>query len=562
MGMTFWIECLVTLVVVFIATDWFLTSVVFSFKRDLNPIALKEQASISTVRKEKETAHYRNYLVPHGFPLTTGLNLAIGYRHRNGNFADIWSTAMELAKNNSIKFTNYDREYSLPQINGMANQILNMHLANNYKQIGITVSTSTLEGFTISIAAMIGSIKNDLIPHFLSSVPRQKIENVDVLVVNSWNSLKLLNGSESWYKLIIVCESSAERPANLNIDFDVKSWDELIDSYVEQPEFKYTSPEDKSDDMKPFLQVTSPWNDTTSFTQMSIVSSVAAFVRSFPMDKEIQPKDTLMVVGSLADASSSVQIWNKMLGTLLFGASLSFTTKYSVTMDQPTMLVISKEDTLEILKKTIKYADNSFFSRIKLSWSTTLLSEGILTNFAMLNTSESSATLKNLRVVYVVSSIVNAEVASSLTGKIQKRKSMSSTSITTRDMNILRAQLGCRAVSELYCPFLVMGPLSETHYFDYRVLPPSVDTTVSMNGTLATTLEGKLVDTEENPDLDVKSRQGMICIRGFSIGRPVEQERLDKALKLCENYGGGEGWMPLIGVYGLWGNDGCLYVYK
>ena len=71
-----------------------------------------------------------------------------------------------------------------------------------------------------------------------------------------------------------------------------------------------------------------------------------------------------------------------------------------------------------------------------------------------------------------------------------------------------------------------------------------------------------MVRTEQNPELDITKRQGMLCIRGFTIGKPVEPNRLERAMALSDDFGGGEGWMPLVGVFGLWGQDGCLYIYK
>ncbi|CAI4509555.1 BAF_collapsed_G0024110.mRNA.1.CDS.1 [Saccharomyces cerevisiae] len=61
-----------------------------------------------------------------------------------------------------------------------------------------------------------------------------------------------------------------------------------------------------------------------------------------------------------------------------------------------------------------------------------------------------------------------------------------------------------------------------------------------------------MVETETNPHLNIEKKQG----------KPVESDRLEKALHLAERFGGGEGWMPLVGVFGLFGQDGCLYIYN
>lgn len=551
----------VTSIVLFMTTNWFITSVVFSFKRDLNPLALQEQSHISAVRKEGETAIYRNFTAPHGFPLTTGLNLAIGYRFRNGNFGDVWNAVMELSKSNTVSFTNDSKKYSLKEINGMAKTILKNHLSDGYKQIGIAVPTSTLQGFAVTVASMMGSVKNDIVPHFLSSVPRQKIEGVDVLVVGSWKIFKLLNGSESWYKVIIVCDSSKNKPANLDIQCSVKTWDDIIESYQDDNKFEYTTPNDKSDDNKLFLYVTSPWNETTSFTQMSLVSTLSAFIKSFPLDNEITTDDELTVVGSLSE-SSSIQIFNKVFGVLLYGASISFVKEYSITSkEQPSLLFINGRDIQKLLNDQEQILNSSLINRIKLSWATTLLSEGIFTKLAQLSPNVSSSSFDRIRCIFIAESISDVQLVSSYNGLIPEMKQRPKRTLITFKLNIVRAIFGSRAILELYSPYIAIGPIAATNFYDYRVLPGSVDTNVTLHGTLSSTLEGKFVNTESNPKLDVASRQGMLCIRGFCIGKPVEEERLKKAIVLGETFGG-EGWMPLVGIFGLWGHDGCLYVYN
>ena len=107
-----------------------------------------------------------------------------------------------------------------------------------------------------------------------------------------------------------------------------------------------------------------------------------------------------------------------------------------------------------------------------------------------------------------------------------------------------------------------MGIISGTNYYDYRVFPENVDKLLACFGTLETNLEAKMVEVISKKKLDVTKRQGMLCIRGYSIGKPLDEERLNHALQLSDTVGGADGWMPLIGVFGLFGTDGCLYIYK
>lgn len=107
-----------------LGANWLLSSFLLDFKRDLTGVALSQQSSISSVRKENETAYYRSILVPTGFPLTTGLGLSLKYKIRNGNFGDVWNAIMEVSKGkNIIKFTGREKSYSLSELNGMAKRI-------------------------------------------------------------------------------------------------------------------------------------------------------------------------------------------------------------------------------------------------------------------------------------------------------------------------------------------------------------------------------------------------------------------------------------------------------
>lgn len=94
-----------------LGANWLLSSFLLDFKRDLTGVALSQQSSISSVRKENETAYYRSILVPTGFPLTTGLGLSLKYKIRNGNFGDVWNAIMEVSKGkNIIKFTGREKK--------------------------------------------------------------------------------------------------------------------------------------------------------------------------------------------------------------------------------------------------------------------------------------------------------------------------------------------------------------------------------------------------------------------------------------------------------------------
>lgn len=553
----YWIKVLVTVALGFAGANWLFCTLYLNTKRDFTSVALNQQSNVASVRKENETAYYRNFLIPLGFPLITGLGLSLKYKIRNGNFGDVWKAIMEVSSDNFVKFANDNQRYSLDALNGMALHVLREHFSKDVNNVGIVVSPSSLQGFVITLASMMGSVKASSKPNFLSFVPRVRNEDLDVLVIESWKAYQMLNGSDKWYKLVIVAESRASQKSPSN----VKTWDEITQGYHESAVFDYNPPEDNSDDAKLWAYTTSAWNATSSFTQGCLVSGIASFVQNFPSGHELSNKEHLTVASHLGDSNMAIHLWHKAFAVLLHGGSLSFLSDEATTLsslNDTSILFIEPADLMRILEQ-MNINSVSVIKRFKFAWATSLLSEGVFSQLGQY----SSKSLKLLRCVFLAEFVRDGQLVSSFPETIPEFKPKASKQVfTTKTLNYARAHLGARVVVELYCPSIIMGPLCQTNFYDYRILPASVSSQFFCYGPLATNLEGKMVATEKNPQLDITKRQGMLCVRGFTIGRPVEPDRLKKAVRLSDELGGGEGWMPLVGVYGIWGHDGCLYIYK
>ena len=571
MDLIYWLKWAITIVAIYFGSNWLLTFFIVYSKRDLSEVSLHEQSNITTVRKENETALYRNFLVPSGFPLTTGLGLAHGYKIRNGNFMDVWKAILEISNSDGGTITFDGKTYKRASINGMAKQVIEKLLAkDDYKGIGITVSLGTIQGFVLGIAAIInsiscqsGSLSSGLLPHYLPSPPRQKIDDLDILVIDSWRTLSMMNQSEKWYKLILVCSDEGRESAKFDSNTKVMSWKELIEGYTDVGELKYESPADFSDDLKPLLMVTSLGNKTTVFNQLNLVSSIAAFIKTFPSGHELSSSDVLtLAYPSSTDADFSIQSWHKLLSVLLYGGSAEFIAESSLTpekLKRTTLLFTSAKALSSLLQAIAKENPISFTQNIKLSLAATLFSEGVFSRWAQFPISS----LDKLRCIYAGVQLIKQDTILSFDAKIPKFASGQLNSrVTTARLNEMRALFGSRIVLELYAPFAVMGPIAHTNFYDYRILPAVVDSNVTCFGPLTTSLEGKLIKTEGNEELDIGKRQGMLCVRGFTIGRPNGELRLKHTSELSERLAGGEGWMPLVGVFGLWGQDGCLYIYN
>ena len=571
MDLIYWLKWAITLVAIYLGSNWLLTFFIVYSKRDLSEVSLHEQSNITTVRRENETALYRNFLVPSGFPLTTGLGLAHGYKIRNGNFMDVWKAILEISSSNEGTITFDGKAYKPASINGMAKQVIEKLFAkDDYKGMGITTSLGTVQGFVFGIAAIINSISrqssslsSSLLPHYLPSPPRQKIDDLDILVIDSWRTLSMMNQSEKWYKLILVCSDEGRDSAKFDSNTKVMSWKELIEGYTDASELAYESPADFSDDLKPFLMVTSLGNKTTTFNQLNLVSSIAAFIKTFPSGHELSSSDVLtLAYPATTDADFSIQSWHKLLSVLLYGGSAEFIPESSLTSEKlkrTTLLCTSAKTLSNLFQAITKENPVSFMQNIKLSLAATLFSEGVFSKWAQFPITS----LDKLRCIYVGVQLLKQDTILSFDAKIPKFASGQLNSrVTTVRLNEMRALFGSRIVLELYAPFAVMGPIAHTNFYDYRILPAVVDSNVTCFGPLSTSLEGKLIKTEGNEELDIGKRQGMLCVRGFTIGRPNGELRLKQTSELSERLAGGEGWMPLAGVFGLWGQDGCLYVYN
>ncbi|KAM3160656.1 hypothetical protein ACU8KH_04793 [Lachancea thermotolerans] len=552
------LKLITTISLVVVASVWFGSKLVINSRRDLHPIALNGQANVGPTRKEKETAVYRNFTVPPGFPLSTGLGLSMGYKLRNGNFGDIWSNIMSLSAENFVELSG--QEYSVKKINAIS-KCLSKYVVQHSEsgRLGIAAPIFELPGFTISIAGLMSSL-NDVIPVFLSSVPRSKQE-LDILAIDSWTTFHQMNGSHKWYKIIIVCNDHSGQPPQ-TIPPNVVTWKDIVSNQEEDTVFEYEPPKDNSDDTKLLAIISSPWNLSTSFSHMALVSSVSAFIKSFPMDNELSGKDHLTVV--IEEATKyyyPIQVWTKILTTLLHGGSASLLYAEPKQVDLQSC-INEKTSLLQIdssspLLDSILQSSTAVLQELKLSWALSLLSEGIFTPSAL-----SCSAFHNIRCLFLSTTVLDARAVTAMEMPSRKVQTKAKNSRSTLTLNKLRALVGSRLVVELYSPFMVMGPIACTNFFDYRILPDSVDSRLSHYGPISTSLEAKLVEDEHRPELQSSKRQGMLCIRGFTIGKPVEPERLERALQIVEKFDGGEGWMPMLGVYGLFGKDGCFYEFK
>lgn len=567
---------------------WYREPIIDS-QRDISKVALAQQANTTVVRKSNETALYRNFMIPLQFPLNTGLSLSLGYKIRNGNFGDIWNAIMDINKNDKMTITFDNQEFSLNEIHGMSMNVvehleqwcddINKSRENNTEPIilGLNVPISTLSGFVISIACMIKTIKSNkkakkemVIPQLINMLPRVVSKNnIDVLVISSQKDLKSLGNLKERYSKIIICENGVRKTDS---NRDLHYWDDLVLDYSPSDTFQYVPPLDNSDELKPFMNITTKsGNYTTCFNQLNLVSSLSTFIKSFPINHELSSKDVLTVLTESNDFDFQFQMWPKILGVLIHGGSILMK---RVVPDNPSNKLsaleiksLKRETTLLFttpdLFSLFSHNDKSILSltlleHIKLGIAKSLLNSGILCKIYKPNST-------NLRCIFLHYSLTRYEEISKFdpNNKPPKyKKGQFNDLFTVNSINKLRLLYNSRIATELYCDNLMLGPISQTNFYDYRSLPQSTEKQVTCFGPVSMSLEGKLIESKSSPQFDITKRQGMLCLRGFTIGKPIEPDRVQSATQLSEKMAHGEGWMPLVGVYGLWGQDGCLYLFK
>lgn len=573
------------LVLILIPLFWY-RDVIIDSQRDISKVALLQQANVTSVRKSNETALYRNFMVPLQFPLNSGLALSLGYKIRNGNFGDLWNAIMEINKNgnNSMSIMFDNEKYKLSDINGMCLQLLN-NLGNMCKNIdkgnepiivGINVPITTLPGFVISLACVMHTIKKrkekgekhcqNIIPQLIPMIPRSEMKNrIDILVIDSINKLKRLEDSKTWYSKIIICK---KEDIGTPKDDVILPWQQLIQGYIPMDTFNYSPPLDNSDELKPFMNIAiGDTNFTTCFNQLNLVSSVSTFIKSFPVNHELDPHDVLSVFTAPADVEFQLQMWPKILAVLLYGGSITMTNISDKTKELD-ISMISKKTTLLFMGSNhfkIMCQKDKWFHRSNLIHSLKLTVARFFIKSGVLHSVFFKSPCKSLRCTFLCYPILRHQELSEFDPNKKPptyNKGQFNDSLSIQDINDSRILLRSRIIVELYAANLVLGPLSHTNFYDYRTLPQSTENQVTSFGAISMSLEAKLIETEKNPQFNIVKRQGMLCVRGFTIGRPLESERIACATKLSELLAHGEGWMPLIGIYGLWGHDGCLYLFK
>ncbi|CDR36766.1 CYFA0S01e04280g1_1 [Cyberlindnera fabianii] len=512
------IQSLLLAVVLVIISFVVYTRYYLEWRRDIHELALNQQASISGSRKEDETAVYRSNQTPHGMPLMTGLQIRQSFRLRNGNLRDIWSVVMsQKHKTGRFMFLDQGRKVScdVDNTNAVFKRLVQFFTHNDCYTVGVAVPVNTYHGFVATMACW----THGLTVHTFNQLPRTQPEDVEVLIISEPQLKHALSFN---YKKIIVVSSSEHKVFSDN--GTILNWTELGDlNGLSDPVYEYKY-DPKYDEGTPLIDTHN--FVTTSYTHQNFVSSVASIVKSLPLGHEFTDNERLLIGYS----GSTLNYWPKIFAILLFGGSVIIGSSTdpsfgdAIQACSPTILAIDPEGAKRQLLIEEK---RGWIGALREHRARHLLSEGIFTDGAML------PRFKSLKIVFI------GDDGSSRSNRL-----------SSQDMMKMRILCGARVIGERFVPG-VIGSVISTNYYDYRVF--SNDKLVN-RGACSQSLEIKLFRYR---DLHIEKRHGELCIRGFTIGKPVGTQQLERAIISGERVGS-EGWMP-TGVIGKFGVDGCFY---
>jgi hypothetical protein len=480
-------------------------------QRDIHEIALNQQADISPSRKENESAIYRNNQTPHGMPLLTGLQIRHGFRLRNGNLRDIWSVVMgQKNRDARLTFVHKGEEVvcGLDNLNAVFKRFSTFFKQNEWQRIGIAVPVYTYHGFVTCMACYISG----LTVHAFTQLPRSQ-HDIDILVVDE---SQLKYATMFTYKKVIVISSDSSKSFD---DSNIINWGEIGDLEALKDdvfEYKYDA---SYDDILPLVDTAN--FQTTSYTHQNFVSSIASVIRSLPLGHEFGQEKLL-----IGYQDSTMNYWPKTLAILLCGGSVVLgstrdeTFEKNITTYRPTVISLDAQSAKSFF---LCRTDFGIFHSLMLHRAVHLFSQGVFSTSAMRNSCD------QLKLIYIG----------------DDNKGLASEELTT-----IRALYGCRVVAERFKSG-VLGPVLSTNYYDYRIFS---NKRLINRGAAPLPLEIKLFKYK---NLDIGKRHGELCIRGFTIGRPVGEKELERAIASGERVGS-EGWMP-TGIIGKFGTDGCFY---
>lgn len=478
--------------------------------KEVDPVLLNHQTSISETRKPSESAIYRSVDVPHGVTVTRGLGLRNGYKIRDGCLKDIWYLALN-DKDNDSKQTEIcfgNAKFTLGQINTI------LHIISKIPAFSEKLEQVVIFGDLIESPQLVLAILSCFFVTDTTVVLCKSLDDLAVLQ-NSFAGVIFTDSEHAEqvpreiFKEVIGIDITGESANVLsnNKFTHVISIPQEIDSMLD---YDYNPDSDFAKVNNHPYSVISQGNETRFF-QVNFVSAIASKVMSVPSALSWNEKDTLLLSYTDQSSSSTNVIFGICCGLISNVQKIQLisptriNTLKELTAFKPTLLCIDSH----LLKKLCSSTTKTFWQSFKLQRSEYLNSLGYFNTFGKVENS------LNLKMVYVcqLSPVLSSFIC-----------------------NFCKSVLGCRIVREVYTAFS-LGPILKTNIYDFRIVQ---NRSLALLGVPANSVELKTVNPAEG------ETRGKLYVRGMSIGKG------DHVVS-DEEY-----WVD-TGIEGIFARDGCFY---
>ncbi|SGZ39741.1 uncharacterized protein HGUI_01941 [Hanseniaspora guilliermondii] len=509
-----------------------------------DPISLKFQHYESSTRHPLESPVMSNVLsnnIQNSINLIDGLKLRVpnkNYKFRCGNFLDILD--LICTHNTDISYKQIGKLFSY--FNQRDEEKIVIALV--YDISSPNGLLTLMECLRCLLQLNLKRKKNSDIIHeliLLDSIPRSKDiinqKGITHLVLDDLKDDFYLNGSETWYKKVVVMSKNfnSKKSNIVSIDYlmeGIKFLPFVKDEIITEDNYLLL-------DNSRLLE----YKDTI-FTQNNLVSAVSSFLTTLPQDMFITEKDECcFLIDSINKSFNNIQLIYKVLSLLMLGANVKFSKIDEINDDlnisnKTTFLQTNSENVNKLLSLT-NYQQNRTKFMFKVFH--TLL----LDNFYMSSKKFSyvNKNLHNLKALLITTT---------------EKKTISS-----EIMSLLKTNLQCRASLETYIDLSntksikLLGPLFYTNFYDHRHFKEKmIERTVTFAGAVYPSLQFKIVDKLEDTD-----SIGKLKIRGFTIGTPIDGLK-EQYKEDMENNNANEGWVKLEGIEGCIGRDSCFWISK
>lgn len=466
--------------------------------REIDPVLLNHQSSISETRKPSESAIYRSVDVPHGVSVTRGLNLSVGYKIRDGCLKDIWHLALRSAGKSHTTITLGKHRYTIGQVNTLLHQI--KETLDNLGNIeAVALFGDLMESPELLLVVWTCFFITDIRLIYYNSKEDFQFQLEDEVYV-LFTSERHVEDIPLFFKEIIGFNVKSPFTRSIDIDDVIESSFEF--NYNPQIDFEHVN-------NQPYSFIRN--RQLIRFYQLNFLSAVASKVMSIPSSLSWSTNDNLLISYTKNSCSVNNIIFETCCG-LVSGLnkidiinSREIPSMKSLAAHEPTIICIDSH----ILKQLCNTTRKSFMQSFILQRSEYFNSLGYFNRFGRIEKS------LNLKVAYV------AQLTPMLSSFIS---------------NFCKSVLGSRIIREIYTDFAI-GPILKTNVYDYRVIR---NKSLSLSGVPANSVELKTINPKEG------NSHGKLLIRGMSVGK-------SESLQTDEEH-----WVD-TGLEGTFAKDGCFY---